>query len=201
MAKSSCSIKDPEQYQGLLPALTRFAIASKGSKEAFAKQLKDLKEFYVNDTVEDFVNTIYTVYSQKIDNFKQRNQGDWTKEDMFALFNERSVQIAEEPQNKTDKYLETDLFDDNSEQFINNIYGTSTAKDILIKEIKNNLVNCLYIDYDNATEVHTEEQINRNIIAYQEKLYRLILNNFRRQLKDFPYLTLYNEIKYYIKRY
>lgn len=194
MAKSSCSIKVPEQYQGLLPTLIRFAMASKGSKEAFAKQLKDLKEFYADDTVEDFVNTIYTVYSQKIDNFKRRNQGDWTKEDMFALFNERTVQVAEEPQNKIDDYLgETDLFDDKSEQFINNVYGTSTAKDILIKEIKNNLVNCLYINYDNASEVHTQEQINRNIIAYQEKLYQLILNNFKRQLKDFPHLTLYNE--------
>lgn len=193
MAIESCSINTPEQYNKVKPNLVKMARFSEGSKEAFAKKLRDFRQSFPDDSDDLFADVIWQVYENNMDNFEARGQKGWTREDFkTAISGEINKPKTEETKSKVDQYIEgQDFFEDDSDNFINIVYGTSTAKDKLLKDFNSNIVRCLYLDFDNNVEVSSIEQANDRILAYQKQLFNTILKVYRR--RNIPITSLFED--------
>lgn len=181
---TNCNI-DSIVKKELQTTIVKLSRKNKNNETGFKNALKKL---YVDDynkfNKDTFIDAVVEVYEKSKIALKLNNLADISKEDLIAIYTDPNTSVSEIIDNKTDSLEQSDIFSDYSDSFISSVYGTSTAKDKLLRFFNNYLTDCTLIDFQRLKEIHNSEAINTNLIDLQEKLYGQILDSFKGYLKD-----------------
>ena len=178
-----CGIKGLSE-SALSAKLKAFARAAEGNIQNFKQKIIDFKQNYPDDSVEDYINHIFNGLLTFEKGLKR--VGLWiSKQDLHALFNSNNKPETEEIQSKEEEISgEQRYFEDISDHFIASVYGTSTAKDKMLKSFDKNLISALFIDFDSENEIVSNQECNSRLIDYQENLFQDLKKVFKSELSS-----------------
>lgn len=181
---NNCGIGSLDQWD-LTRLIQNLARNAKGDRQTFQQLIIQQKEgLYQEDTVEDFVDQIFKglLVNEKILNKKNL----WiSKTDLEAMFGGSNKPETEVIQGKEDELSgEERYFEDISDHFIDSVYGTSTAKDKMLRSFRRNIINSLFINLEDEKEIITNEECNQELIEYQERLFQDLKRGFKKELAE-----------------
>lgn len=201
-----CNLSSPTVMQAVEDAIfkaIKSARKASNPRQDFANSIRDIAEQYKNEDKNQLTNYINNYLVSSGDRAYARIGGNWSLEDIEVLV-KGNFGTSMESENKPSK---TDALDNpetpSPSQFLDRVYGTSTAKDKLLKDIRNHFKGIFFISdiigsdgqVIGGEEVIDLIAINRNIKKYQNLLfneiklyYSPIINN-----PEFDALKLYDE--------
>lgn len=184
MATSNdCSVKGLDSKA----LTTRFILASRKDRQKFMDFVKLFKTNYPGDSANDYIDHVISGLAQHHPN-DISFLGDLSllKSNIETLFGITSNKPeSEEPQGKEDELSGEDrYFEDISDHFIDSVYGTSTAKDKMLRGFRQNMISSLFVNLQEEREIVSNQECNEELIAYQERLFQDLKRAFGRELME-----------------
>lgn len=169
------------------------------SRLSFSNSLKELVKQNESENKDELISVIHDFLESSGELAYSQIGGNWSLEDIEAAVKGRKgvVNDSDENPNKTDELDEPK--EQSTSSFIDSVYGTSTAKDKLLKSVRRKFLNLFFIsvstDQAPSAEINDMETVNQNIKNYQNELFDVVKSYYKSIVNnpEFDSLELYDK--------